>query len=46
LKELHAKKTNSVNLYRHALKGYKAMILGRNTAPDNILIIGIALTNV
>ncbi|WJX21979.1 hypothetical protein P8452_11338 [Trifolium repens] len=40
---------NVCDLYlniRHALKGYKVMILGRNTALDNILIIGIVLTNV
>jgi len=46
MKEALAKKTNSLNCYRHAWKGYMLMNLGRNTALDNILIIGIVLTNV
>jgi hypothetical protein len=46
MKEALVKKINPLNCYRHALKGYMVMILGRNTALDNILIIGIVLTNV
>lgn len=45
MKEVLAKKTYSLNCYRHALKGYKGMIPGRSTALDSTLIIGIVLTN-